>query len=63
MNFIVRSDLQFASRWLFAGLALMSVVMMVSLLPIRAEIGVSRRTGGKDISLSPRILVPLPSGC
>jgi VanZ family protein len=37
MNFIVRSDLRFASRWLFAGLALMSVVMMVSLMPIRAE--------------------------
>jgi VanZ family protein len=38
MNFIVRSDLRFASRWLFAGLALMSVVMMVSLLPNRAEV-------------------------
>ena len=35
MKFIVRPDLEFASRWLFAGLALMSVVMMVSLLPIR----------------------------
>jgi len=38
MNFIVRSDLRFASRWLFAGLALMSLVMMVSLLPIRSEV-------------------------
>jgi VanZ family protein len=38
MNFIVRSDLRFASRWLFAGLALMSVVMMVSLLPNRVEV-------------------------
>jgi len=38
MNFIVRSDLRFASLWLFAGLALMSLVMMVSLLPIRSEV-------------------------
>ena len=37
MKSIVRSDLQFASRWFFAGLILMSMVMAVSLAPNRVE--------------------------